>query len=106
MTMEAGRGRVAFTSGSKPTATTVAGRYAGSAVRIKGSDELVHHTEQYEVVKDGGTGAVVFAHSVKIEAIAHAKTLDGAVTRERETGTVVYPAPAAVPATADAIIKQ
>ncbi|MGW7260507.1 DUF1360 domain-containing protein [Streptomyces sp. NPDC054834] len=91
----AGRGRVAFTSGSKPTATTVAQRYAGSAVRIKGTDELVHHTETYEVAKDGGKGAVVFAHSLKAEAVTHAKTLDGAVVRERETGTVVHPAPAA-----------
>ncbi|MEU0947649.1 hypothetical protein ABZ379_33855 [Streptomyces canus] len=93
--MDAGRGRVAFTSGSKPTATTVAQRYQGSAVRIKGSDELVHHTEKYEVAKDGGTGPVVFAHSLKAEAVAHAKTLDGAVVRERESGTVVHPTPKA-----------
>lgn len=91
--MEAGRGRVAFTSGSKPTATTVAQRYAGSAVRIKGTGEIVHHTEKYEVVKDGGKGAVVFAHSLKAQAVAHAKTVDGTVVRERETGTVVHPVP-------------
>jgi hypothetical protein len=99
--MDAGRGRVAFTSGSKPTATTVASRYAGSAVRIKGSDELVHHTETFEVAKDGGNGPVVFAHSDQAEAVAHAQTLDGAVVRERETGTVVHPAPKAARAKAE-----
>lgn len=92
--MDAGRGRVAFTSGSKPTATTVAQRYAGSAVRIKGTGEIVHHSETYEVATNGGAGAVVFAHSDQAEAVAHAETLDGAVVRERETGTVVHPAPA------------
>lgn len=92
--LDAGRGRVAFTSGSKPTATTVAQRYAGSAVRIKGSDELVHHTEQYEVAKDGGKGAVVFAHSDVDQALAHAGTVAGAVVRERETGDLIQPVPA------------
>jgi hypothetical protein len=33
----------------------------------------------------------VFAHSLKAEAVAHAKTVDGAVVRERGTGTVVHP---------------
>ncbi|WP_143672368.1 hypothetical protein [Streptomyces sp. OK228] len=94
MTMEAGRGRVAFTSGSKPTATTVAGRYQGSAVRIKGTDELVHHTEAYEVAKDGGKGAVVFAHSDQAQAVAHAQTLEGSVVREAESGTIIHPGPA------------
>ncbi|MFF4900442.1 hypothetical protein [Streptomyces sp. NPDC001068] len=93
VTMEAGRGRVAFTSGSKPTATTVAARYKGSAVRIKGTDELVHHTETYEVAT--AAGAVVFAHSDLDQALAHADTVDGAVVRERETGTLVQPVPAA-----------
>lgn len=98
VSMEGGRGRVAFTSGSKPTATTVAARYPGSAVRIKGTDELVHHTEKYEVAQDGGKGAVVFAHALKAEAVAHAKTVDGAVVRERESGTVVHPKPDPDPA--------
>lgn len=93
--MEAGRGRVAFTSGSKPTAITVTPRYKGSAVRIKGTNEIVFHKETYEVATDGGAGAVVFAHSDQAEAVAHAETLDGAVVRERETGTVVHPAPQA-----------
>ncbi|MGX1301343.1 hypothetical protein RKD35_002831 [Streptomyces albogriseolus] len=94
VTMDAGRGRVAFTSGSKPTATTVAQRYAGSAVKVKGGEEIVHHTEQYEVAKDGGKGIVVFAHSDLTAAAEHADTLDGSVVRERETGAVVHPAPA------------
>ncbi|WP_437105128.1 hypothetical protein [Streptomyces sp. enrichment culture] len=34
---------------------------------------------------------MVFAHSLQAEALAHAKTVDGAVVRERETGTVVHP---------------
>ncbi|MFJ7090367.1 hypothetical protein ACIQWL_08880 [Streptomyces mirabilis] len=110
MTMEAGRGRIAFTSGSKPTATTVAGRYQGSAVRIKGTDELVHHTEAYEVAVDGGKGPVVFAHSVKADAVAYAKTVDGSVVRERENGTVVHPkaepAPTADETRPDVLTKQ
>ncbi|MFD5570466.1 hypothetical protein [Streptomyces cadmiisoli] len=93
--MDAGRGRVAFTSGSRPTATTVAQRYTGSAVRIKGSDELVHHTEQYEVAKDAGKGAVVFAHSDLDQALAHSATVDGSVVRERESGEIMQPVPAA-----------
>jgi hypothetical protein len=93
--MDAGRGRVGFTNGSKPTAITVSGRYPGSAVRIKGTNEIVFHKETYEVATDGGAGAVVFAHSDQAEAVAHAQTLDGAVVRERETANVVYPAPKA-----------
>jgi hypothetical protein len=38
---------------------------------------------------------VVFVHSDQAQAVAHAEALDGVVVRERETGTVVHPAPAA-----------
>ncbi|MDI9829695.1 hypothetical protein [Streptomyces sp. KAU_LT] len=93
--MDAGRGRGAFKSASKPTAITVSGRYNGSAVRVVGTGEIVFHKETYEVATNGGTGTVVFAHSDQAEAVAHADTLDGAVVRERETGAVVHPIPAA-----------
>ncbi|MER7842196.1 hypothetical protein ABTY98_41535 [Streptomyces sp. NPDC096040] len=90
--MEGGRGRVAFTSGSKPTATTVAQRYAGSAVRIKGTGEIVHHTETYEVTATS-KGAVLFASSDLDAAKAHAETLGTGFVRERETGEVVHSHP-------------
>lgn len=92
VTMDAGRGRVAFTSASKPTATTVAGRYKGSAVKVKGGEEIVHHTETYEVAKDGGKGIVVFAHSDLDQALVHAGTVAGSVVRERETGNHIQAA--------------
>lgn len=95
VTMDAGRGRVAFTSGSKPTATTVAGRYKGSAVRVKGSEEIVHHTETYEVTRSTN-GPVVYAHSDLDKVKEHVETLETAYVRERETKEVVHTHPAAL----------
>jgi hypothetical protein len=92
--MEAGRGRSAFKSASKPTAITVSGRYDGSAVRIQGTNEIVFHKETYEVAEDGGKGIVVFAHSDLGQALEHAGTVAGAVVRERETGDLIQPVPA------------
>lgn len=83
--MDAGRGRVAFTSGSKPTATTVAQRYAGSAVRVKGTGEIIHHTETYEVTQSA-KGPVLFVSSDLSAAKAEAATRETGYVRERETG--------------------
>jgi len=91
--MDAGRGRVAFTSGSKPTATTVAQRYAGSAVRIKDTGEIVHHTETYQVTKTP-KGPVFFVTSDLEAAKAHAETWETGYVRERETGEIVHTHPA------------
>ncbi|MFE0545187.1 hypothetical protein [Streptomyces sp. NPDC058891] len=43
-----GSGRVVFSSTSKPTATTVSGRYAGSVVRDKATGDVVHTNEATE----------------------------------------------------------
>ncbi|WP_327594693.1 hypothetical protein [Streptomyces chartreusis] len=90
--MDAGRGRVAFTSGSKPTATTVAQRYAGSAVRVKGTGEIIHHTETYEVTQSA-KGPVLFVSSDLSAAKAEAATRETGYVRERETGEIVHTHP-------------
>ncbi|MEU8852753.1 hypothetical protein AB0C70_42565 [Streptomyces sp. NPDC048564] len=74
---------------------TSAGRYRGRAVKVKGGEEIVHNTEACEVAQEGGTGIVVFAHSDLAKAVEHAGTVDGSVVLDRETRTIVHPAPEA-----------
>jgi hypothetical protein len=91
--LDAGRGRVAFTNGSKPTAITASGRYKGSAVRIKSTGELIHHSETYEVTQTT-SGPVLFASSDLEAAKANAATRETGYVRERETGEIIHTHPA------------
>ncbi|PSK57980.1 hypothetical protein B0E38_01825 [Streptomyces sp. 111WW2] len=87
-----GTGRVAFTSGAgataRTTAETVMGRYPGSVLRKRGTQEIVHHGERYEVALQEGAGVVVFASSDLDQAKGQLTKHQGAVVRERESGIV------------------
>lgn len=49
-----GEGKIVFTSGSQPTAKTVAGRYPGSVVRSKKSGDIVHRQPNLNTVTPAG----------------------------------------------------
>lgn len=91
--LNGGTGRVAYTSGAgataRHTAETVMGRYPGSVLRKRGTQEIVHHTEPYELALQQGAGAVVFANSDVDRATAKLAEYPDGVVRERETGVIV-----------------
>ncbi|WP_405759447.1 hypothetical protein OG234_13215 [Streptomyces sp. NBC_01420] len=92
--MNGGTGRVAWSNRNRPTTETVAGRYPGSVVRKKGSEDIVHHKEAYEVARTEG-GPALFASSNLAAATAHADQLGTAYVRDAASKEVVHTAPAA-----------
>jgi hypothetical protein len=71
--------------GERGTGTTT-----GSAARIKGSQEIAHHTETYEVATNGGAGAPWCSPTPSSPRPSPTPRAWAERSSGRETGTVVH----------------